>query len=82
VEYPFFFQGRVLLNIRYLTCAFAQGPKRPKVDLLGWVQCQEHHGAPPIWHGLSVKNVNLGSILNVISCHLAHRCVTVGGRKV
>ncbi len=48
MEYPFFFQGRVLLNVRYLTCAFAQGPKRPKVDLLGWVQCQEHHGAPPI----------------------------------
>jgi hypothetical protein len=54
-------------------------------------------GHPPFWHGLSVKNVNLGSILNVISCHLAHRCVTVlnvischlahrcvtvGGRKV
>ncbi len=83
MEYPFFFQGRVLLNVRYLTCTFAQGPKRPKVDLLGWVQCQEHHGAPRIltWV-VSLKNVNLGSILNVISCHLAHRCVTVGGRKV
>jgi len=48
VEYPFLFQGRVVLNIRYLTCAFAQGPKRPKVDLVNWVQCQEHHGAPRI----------------------------------
>ncbi len=45
MEYTFFFQGSVLLNIRYLTCAFAQGPKRPKVDLFSWVQCQEHHGA-------------------------------------
>ncbi len=55
VEYPFFFQGRVLLNIRYLTCTFAQGPKRPKVDLVSWVQRQERHGAPRIltwveWH--------------------------------
>jgi hypothetical protein len=49
VEYPFFFKGRVLLNIRYLTCAFAQGPKRPKVDLVSWVQCQERHGAPHIF---------------------------------
>ncbi len=48
MEYTFFFQGSVLLNIRYLTCAFAQGPKRPNVDLVSWVQCQEHHGAPPI----------------------------------
>ncbi len=36
-------------------------------------------GWPPCWHGLSKKNANLGSILSVVSHHLAHRCVKIGG---
>jgi len=33
----------------------------------------------PCRRGLSKKNAYLGSILRVVSRHLAHRCVKIGG---
>jgi hypothetical protein len=78
---PFFLLRKGIIEYKVLALLH-KAPKGQKWTCLVRSNVRSTMGHPPFWHGLSVKNVNLGSILNVISCHLAHRCVTVGGRKV